>query len=352
MIRVALLSLLLCLGAPACMEQNEGNGSSPQSQRDNIRIVGSSTVFPFSAKTAQEFRNKADVSVVVEATGSGGGHKLFCSDASLNSPDIVNSSRRQKKSEIEACRETLERPPFEIALGKDGIVLGQLVERPMMDVSLRTIYLSLAETVPASESDCTPVGNPYRDWNEIDGDLPERPILFYGPPPTSGTRDTFAELVMQAGARQIQCLADLEQSSPEDFRQRAETLREDGRWIDSGENDNTIIQTLLNSPNAIGLFGYSFLEQNRNRVSALSIGGVLPSAASIRSEAYPISRPLYVYVKTDHLTRVPPLRAFVAEMLSDDAIGADGYLTRIGLVPVEEAILLDTRAAFERLATQ
>ncbi|MEO1029387.1 MAG: substrate-binding domain-containing protein [Pseudomonadota bacterium] len=352
MIRPARLIVFLfaIITIPAgCSSERSTPSADKVSLRDNVRIVGSSTVFPFSAKAAQEFRNKTGYSVIVEATGSGGGHKLFCAGTGASTPDIVNSSRRQKQSEAEACAAIIEQPPFEIALGKDGIVFGQLIGQPNMDVSLKAIYLALAETIPRSDNDCTPLRNPNTVWSGIDTALPERAILVYGPPPTSGTRDTFAELVMQAGAREITCMAELEATIPEEFRLRAETLREDGRWIDSGENDNLIIQTLLNEPDAIGLFGYSFLEQNRNRVDALSINGVLPTSDTIRSDAYAISRDLFIYVKIDHLELVPPLRDFVNEILSDDAIGPDGYLANIGLVPASDSSLAASRTEFARL---
>ena len=333
------------LALSACDETSLSTAQNER-LRDNVRVVGSSTVFPFAARTAQEFRNKTGSAVVVEATGSGGGHKLFCSGDSLRTPDIVTSSRRQKPSEADACAAISSRPVFEIELGLDGIVLGQLTGQPSFDVSLKAVYLALAETTPQSDTDCTPVQNPHTNWNSVSSDLPARPITVYGPPPTSGTRDSFVELVMQAGARQIPCLADLETMDAEAFRARAEVLREDGRWVDSGENDNAIIQTLLTQPDAVGIFGYSFLNKNRARISALSINGILPDTVSIQSRAYPVSRPLFIYVKTDHLTSVPALGPYILELLSDDAISEQGYLSQLGLVPISSEQAGETRKAF------
>ena len=225
----------------------------------DIRVVGSSTVYPFSTKVAQEFKNKTGFNVVVESTGSGGGHKLFCASADGNSPDITNSSRRQKKSEFDNCVKNGVNDVVEVKIGFDGIVLANAVDSSVMNMSLKDIYLAFAKEVPTSDTDCTLKANPYTTWSEINSDLPNVKIEAYGPPPTSGTRDAFVEIAMEGGAKKVECLAALRKQDKKAFGNIAHTLREDGKWIDAGENDNALVQTLVNTPTAVGVFGYSFL---------------------------------------------------------------------------------------------
>ena len=298
---------------------------------DPVRVVGSSTVFPFAAKTAEVYAERSGVRMVVEQTGSGGGHKLFCSgDPSINA---TTSSRRQKPSEAALCAENGVAPIVEVRLGFDGIVLARSATAVPMALNAVILYRALARELPKSGLDCTPVPNPYTIWSQIDPSLPDNRIEAYGPPPTSGTRDAFIETAMEAGARQYACLADMERETPNLFRGRAHKLREDGYWIDAGENDNILVQTLISTPTALGVFGFSFLEQNMDKVAAVSIDGVLPSRRTIRSGDYPVVRDLYLYLRGEDESGVID---YALEFSSDEASGPGGYLEAIGLIPLHE----------------
>lgn len=310
--------------------------TSAAAARDEIRIVGSSTVYPFSTKVAQEFKNKTGTNVVVESTGSGGGHKLFCAGKGNDTPDITNSSRRQKKSEFDQCHKNGTGDIIEVKVGFDGIIVAQSRESSGMTLTLQQIYLAFAKEVPTSYFDCNMRTNPFEKWSDIDPLLPDSKIEAYGPPPTSGTRDAFVEIAMDGGAKKIPCMADLRKEDKNVFKKKARTLREDGAWIDSGENDNAIVKTLLNTPTAIGVFGYSFLDQNADKVRAISVDSVDPAFENIAAGDYPISRSLYFYIKADHVATRPDIQAFAQEFLSDEASGEGGYLEEIGLVPLPE----------------
>lgn len=308
---------------------------STVSAAEEIRIVGSSTVYPFSTKVAQEFKNKTGHSVVVESTGSGGGHKLFCAGA--GSPDVTNSSRRQKKSEFELCATNGVDQIVEVKIGYDGIVLANAIDGAVIDFTLKQIYQAFAKQVPVSDEDCTMQDNPYQQWSDIDADLPDAKIEAYGPPPTSGTRDAFVEIAMEGGAQQFGCLAALKNEDGERFKAISHTLREDGNWIDAGENDNAIVQTLTNTPSAVGVFGYSFLDQNADMVKGALVGGVEPTFENIAAGEYPISRSLYFYVKADNVGVTNGLKEYALEFTSEEAWGPGGYLEDIGLVPLADA---------------
>ena len=302
----------------------------------DIRIVGSSTVYPFSTKVAQEFKNKTGYNVVVESTGSGGGHKLFCAGAGLDTPDVTNSSRRQKKSEFDLCQKNGVDGIIEVQVGFDGIVISNSIDSANVDMSLKDVYLAFAKEVPTSDTDCTMIPNPAMKWTDINPNLPSYTIEAYGPPPTSGTRDAFVEIAMEGGAKSIPCLAEMRNADKKAFGLYAHTLREDGKWIDAGENDNALVQTLVNTPTAVGVFGYSFLAQNGDKIKGAEIDGVAPEFENIASGDYDISRSLYFYVKKSHLDKTPGLREFTLEFLSDAAAGEGGYLEEIGLVPLPE----------------
>ena len=315
--------------------------ASAGKQRSDIRIVGSSTVYPFSTKVAQEFKNKTGVNVVVESTGSGGGHKLFCSGAGMDTPDITNSSRRQKKSELDACGENGIDEVIEVKMGYDGIVIANARTAEAPDFSLEHIYKAFAKKVPTSNDDCTMIDNPNMTWADVDPALPDVAIEAYGPPPTSGTRDAFVEIAMEGGAKQIACLNALKDSDGDAFKIASHTLREDGNWIDSGENDNAIVQTLVNTPTAYGVFGYSFLDQNADKIKGAPVGGAQPTFENIAGGAYPISRSLFFYIKKAHIAELPEIKDFALEFVSDEAAAEGGYLEAIGLVPLPD----DERAA-------
>ncbi|MEO9969150.1 MAG: substrate-binding domain-containing protein [Hyphomonadaceae bacterium] len=362
-------STALCLASvimlAACGGSDSGNAApAPDAQADagsashapatatqsgDVRIVGSSTVYPFSTKVAQEFKNKTGFNVVVESTGSGGGHKLFCSGTGEGTPDVTNSSRRQKSSELENCIENGVDEVVEVKIGFDGIVLANSIDSDPLDLSLREIYLAFAKQVPMSDADCTLQDNPYDLWSDIRAGLPQTRIEAYGPPPTSGTRDAFVEIAMEGGADEIACLAELHDSDKSAFTVVAHTLREDGNWIDAGENDNAVVQTLTNTPTAIGVFGYSFLDQNADIVRGAHVSGVEPSFENIAGGQYAISRSLYFYLKPAHVALTEGLKEYALEFTSEEAWGPGGYLEEIGLVPLPDADRAAYRAAVETM---
>ena len=317
----------------------------------DIRVVGSSTVYPFSTKVAQEFKNKTGFNVVVESTGSGGGHKLFCSSADGTSPDIANSSRRQKKSEFDNCVENGVDEIVEVKIGFDGIVLANALDASVMNMSLKDVYMAFAKEVPTSDTNCTLQANPYMTWSDINPDLPNVKIEAYGPPPTSGTRDAFVEIAMEGGAKAVTCLANLRSQDKKAFANIAHTLREDGKWIDAGENDNALVQTLVNTPTAVGVFGYSFLDQNSDKIKGAKIDGTEPKFENIAAGDYPVARSLYFYLKKGHVGSTPGLQEFALEFTSDAAAGPGGYLEEIGLVPLPDAQRAKVRSSVENLNT-
>lgn len=289
--------------------------------RDQIRIVGSSTVFPFSTAVAEQFGKSTNFATpIVESTGSGGGLKLFCAGVGTEHPDITNASRRIKGSEFEACTANGVELT-EVKIGFDGIVLANSKEHSAYALTLGQIWMALAAEVPV---DGQLVANPNRTWADIDPSLPAENIEVLGPPPTSGTRDAFVELVMEEacpdGLEDDQCAA----------------IREDGAFIDAGENDNLIVQKLQANPNALGIFGFSFLDQNSDVLQGTTIDGVEPTFENIASGDYPVSRSMYFYVKKNHVGVVPGIQEYVAEFTSDGAFGPDGYLVDKGLIPLPD----------------
>ena len=312
-----------------------------QAARDYISIVGSSTVYPFSTVVAERFGRATDFSTPkIESTGSGGGFKLFCSGAGVQYPDVTNSSRRVRQSEIDECARNGISEVVEVKIGYDGIVLANVKGAPAYELTREQIYLALAKNVPDSAAGGL-VPNPHESWTDIDADLPDVRIEVLGPPPTSGTRDAFVELVMLAGCEAfplIEALAD-------DARDAAcFTMREDGAFIEAGENDNLIVQKLEANPTALGIFGFSFLDQNQDKVQGSLIDGVAPEFDSIADGAYPVSRPLYSYVKKLHVGEIPGIEEFLAELTSEAAWGEFGYLSDRGLIPLPEA---ERRAVFD-----
>ncbi len=306
--------------------------------RDHIHIVGSSTVFPFATAAAESFGAKTQFSTpVVESTGSGGGLRLFCSGVGSAHPDIANTSRRMQPSEFQACQNNGVREITEVQIGFDGIVIGAADNGgEPMSISRYQLWRALAAEVPADESCESFIPNPVERWSEIDSALPDYRIEVFGPPPTSGTRDAFVELVMQQGSRGNACMDALAMSDRDAFARIASRIREDGMWIDAGENDNAIVQTLTNTPTAFGVFGFSFLDQNADRLVGALVDGAEPEFDAIADGTYPVSRSLFFYVKNQHTDFVPGLAAYVAEFTSEDAWGEFGYLTDRGLVPLTD----------------
>lgn len=300
--------------------------------RDQIRIVGSSTVYPFATVVAEEFgRTRPFKTPIIESTGSGGGLKLFCAGVGVEHPDITNSSRRIKQSEVDLCAKNGVTEITEIKIGYDGIVIANSNKAALQDFTLRQIFLALAKQVPGADGEL--IENPYRKWSEVAPSLPDAKIEVLGPPPTSGTRDAFNELGLEGGCRTFPEIAALEESDLERYKAVCHGVREDGAYIDAGENDNLIVQKLMVNPNAFGVFGFSFLDQNTDRVQGSTVHGVEPVFEEISSGAYPISRALYFYVKNAHVASIPGMREFLQEFTSEKAVGDFGYLTDKGLIP-------------------
>jgi phosphate transport system substrate-binding protein len=312
--------------------------------RDQIRIVGSSTVFPFSTAVAEQFGQKSGLKTpVVESTGSGGGIKLFCAGVGEQHPDITNSSRRIKSSEVEACAAAGVAEVTEVKIGFDGIVLAHSKKGDVVDLSLKELWLALAKEVPV---DGKVAANPYTTWNQINPALPAKKIEILGPPPTSGTRDAFVELVMDVGCEELPEVAALADDAKTTVCQ---TMREDGVFVEAGENDNLIVQKLDANPDAFGIFGFSFLDQNVDKLQGTKLGGVDPTFENIASGDYPVSRSLYFYVKNAHVGVIPGIREYIAEFTSDAAIGEEGYLSDKGLIPLPAEELAQVRAAANAL---
>lgn len=299
--------------------------------REQIRIVGSSTVFPFVAAAAEQFgRQTAFHTPIVESTGTGGGLKMFCDGVGDGFPDMANASRPIKPAETEQCAAHGVKQVVEFQLGYDGIVLANARASSTYPLTRKALFLALARQVPKNGK---LIDNPYRRWHEIDPALPDVAITVYGPPPTSGTRDAFVELVMLDGCKQFDAYKTA-YPVEDDYKRECALMREDGVFVEAGEDDNIIVQKLMNNPDALGLFGYSFLEQNAARVKANPIDGVMPGFDAIVSGEYPVARSLYTYVKGEQLTHVPGLREFVRLLVSDASVGPDGYLIMKGLLPL------------------
>ena len=304
---------------------------------EQIRIVGSSTVFPFSTAVAEEFgRTTKYKTPIVESTGSGGGMKLFCAGMGPEHPDITNASRRIKSKEYKKCTKAGIKI-VEVKVGYDGIVLANSKKGEVFNLTTRDIYLGLAEKVPANEDGSKLQDNPYKTWQDVNPSLPNIKIEVLGPPPTSGTRDAFVELAMDKGAKSFPALKELRGSSKagkSEFKKIARTVREDGAFIEAGENDNLIVQKLDSNPNAIGIFGYSFLDQNSDKLQGANVNGVSPEFEKILSGDYAISRSLYFYIKKNHIRMKPSIVQFAKEFTSGSSMGTDGYLVDKGLIPL------------------
>ncbi len=331
---VALAGLL---ALAACDSGGAGGNTSagdPAVAGPALKIVGSSTVYPFTTAVAENFKNThpSAATPIVESTGTGGGLKLFCAGVGTEHPDIANASRRIKMSEVEMCRENGVNDIIEIQVGIDGIAFAQSRDAEPFELTAEELYLALAATSP----DGTP--NTLTNWNQVKPGLPDRKIEVLGPPPTSGTRDAFNELVMQAGCEAVPEVAALEDSDEALFEERCTKLREDGVFVEAGENDNLIVQKLVSNPVAIGIFGYSYLEENLDKIAALNLNGVQPTYDDIASGAYIAARPLYIYAKGEHMRAKPALKTFLTEYVSDTAVGPEGYLKGRGLIAAPDAI--------------
>ncbi len=310
--------------------------------RDEIRVVGSSTVFPYTQAVAEQFANNTGApSPIVESTGTGGGMKIFCGGIGEQHADMTGASRAMKKGEFELCQANGVTDITEVYFGSDGLSIAISRDADFAwDLTLAEVYLAMAAQVPV---DGAWADNPYTTWNQINPKLPEVAILAYGPPPTSGTRDAFVELAMWAGCEELPFVKD-GGFDGKWVEENCSRMRTDGPFVEAGENDNLIVQRLQADSNALGIFGYSFLFENSDTLKAVAIGGVEPSVDTIASGDYPVSRPLFVYVKNAHRGVIPNLQEFVEEYVSEEAIGFGGYLSERGLVPLADATRETTRA--------
>jgi phosphate transport system substrate-binding protein len=370
--------ILASVGLAGVLSAAVITGAHAASARDHISIVGSSTVYPFATVVVEQFGKTTSFKTPkVESTGSGGGLKLFCSGVGVQHPDITNASRRIKSSEVKNCEKNGVKEIVEIKIGYDGIAIANSKKAPQFKLSRKDIFLALALKIPGPDGKL--IANPNKTWKDVNASLPNTKIEVLGPPPTSGTRDAFNELAMGGGAKKIEDLAKLRgmaQGAPEIkdmmaklgipmsvytsyetkkgkapkgkdiFKQVAYAIREDGVFIEAGENDNLIVQKLEANPKALGVFGFSFLDQNLDKVQGSIVDGVVPSFDTIADNSYPISRPLFFYVKKAHVGVIPGMKEYLAEFTSAKAWGEEGYLSERGLIPMPEA----ERAQFAKAA--
>jgi phosphate transport system substrate-binding protein len=316
-----------------------------QSARDYISIVGSSTVYPFTTTVAEQFGKSGSFKTPkVESTGTGGGFKLFCAGVGVQYPDVSNASRAIKQSEIDSCNKAGVKDIVEVKVGYDGIVVADSRKGTAFKVTRRELYLALAKTVPDPANAQAVIANPYVTWKQINSAFPADKIEVLGPPPTSGTRDAFVELVMEAGCQTFAWIKSLKDVDEARFKRVCDTMREDGGYVEAGENDNLIVQKLESNPKALGIFGYSFLEENAGQLQGALVDGVAPTFDNIAASKYPVSRPLFIYVKKAHVGVIPGLREFVNEYVAERSMGADGYLANKGLIPLPPAELAKVRS--------
>jgi len=313
------------------------SAASAAAARDYISIVGSSTVYPFATVVAENFGKTSSFKTPkIESTGSGGGLKLFCSGVGVEYPDITNASRRIKSSEVETCASNGVNDIIEVKIGYDGIVVANSKDTGQFAVTRKDLYMALAKDVPNPDGSETFIPNPFKTWKDVNASLPETGIEVLGPPPTSGTRDAFVELAMEGGCKEIGWVKGMKKSDKNAYKARCHSIREDGAFIEAGENDNLIVQKLQANPSALGIFGFSFLDQNSDKVQGSEIDGVAPTFEAIADGSYPVSRPLYFYVKKAHIGSVPGIQEYLSEFTSDKAWGDEGYLTDKGMIPMPQ----------------
>lgn len=323
----------IAIAAVAALATTAVAGDANAQAREQIRIVGSSTVYPFSTLVAETFgRTTQYPTPVVESTGSGGGLKLFCAGIGPSHPDFTNASRAIKGSEKELCASNGVNQITEVQIGYDGIVMGHDKGGPALSLTRAQIFQALAARVAV---DGEIVENPYTTWAEIDSSLPAYEIKVLGPPPTSGTRDAFVELAMEEGCEHFPAIEALPKAEK---GQVCGQIREDGAFIEAGENDTLIVNKLVADTEAFGIFGFSFLDQNRDRIKGASVEGSEPTFGNIASGAYPLSRPLFFYVKVAHVGVIPGMREYLAEFTSERAWGENGYLKQKGLIPLDKPL--------------
>lgn len=339
----ATLALAACDSGPENVQPIEGGqaaaGATGAAGAINvsgpaIRAVGSSTVYPFTTAVAEAFKRQYPQAAtpIVESTGTGGGIKLFCAGVGAQHPDIANASRRIKKSEVDDCAKNGVNQIVEVQVGIDGIVMAEANNGPALKLTPRDVFLALAATRPDGKP------NTARTWKDVNAALPAIRIEVLGPPPTSGTRDAFNELVLEAGCKTFADLKALKDTNEDEYKTRCTKVREDGPFVEAGENDNLIVQKLVGNPNALGVFGYSYLEENADKVRGVAMSGVMPTYEAIADFSYPASRPLYVYAKGEHARAKPALKAFLGELAKETTWGPNGYLKTRGLVAAPDAV--------------
>ena len=325
------ISIALAIAAAALGISQAGAGAA----RDYISIVGSSTVYPFATVVAENFGKKTRYKTPkVESTGSGGGHKLFGSGIGVEHPDITNSSARITKSQLKKDFKNGVKEVVEVKIGYDGIVVANSRQSEIFRLTRKDLFLALAKEVPVKGAENQLVPNPCHTWQEVNPGLPDIKIEVFGPPPTSGTRDAFVELAMEGGAKQFGWIAALKKENKRKYKSICHTIREDGVYIEAGENDNLIVDKLRKNPDALGIFGFSFLDQNTDKIQGSFIDGVPPTFDAIADGSYPVSRPLYFYVKKAHVNTIPGMKEYLNEFTSEGAWGDEGYLTGKGLIPM------------------
>ncbi len=330
------MSAKFMIAAAAVAAASVAGFADAASARDQIRIVGSSTVYPFTTAVAEQFgKSGGGKTPVVESTGTGGGFKLFCAGVGVDHPDLTNASRAIKKGEFDDCKKNGVTDIVEIKVGIDGLTIAQSKAGPNIKLTMAQVFLALAEQVP--DKDGKLVANPYKNWSDIDPSLPNIKIEVLGPPPTSGTRDSFHELFMEPGAEKVPAIAALKKSDRKAFDKAWKSIRKDGAYVEAGENDNVIVQKLETNRNAFGIFGYSFLEENLAKLRGVTIDGVAPEYDAIAEGKYKGARPLFIYAKKQHVGVIPGIDKFVAEYVSAKAMSKDGYLANKGLVALPKA---------------
>ncbi len=331
-------TISLCLAAAAALSLSACDAPGAGGTRDSIRAVGSSTVYPFAKVVAENFaRSHADFkSPLIESTGTGGGIALFCAGVGPTTPDIANASRRMKKSEFETCQANGVEDVIELQVGLDGIAFASAQGGIMMNLTPEIVYKAIAAQPYGEEQTA-------KTWADVDPSLPTEPILVYGPPSTSGTRDALKELVLEVGCDANPAMEQIKEGDEDRHAQICTEVRSDGAYVDQGEQDNLIVQKIGNNPKAVGVFGYSYLEENAGKVQGLPMNGVEPTYENISSFRYPGARPLYIYVKKAHLDAIPGLKEFIAEWTR--SWGKDGPLAKIGLVPSPEDAMAENLEA-------
>ena len=327
-------------------------GASMAAGRDYISIVGSSTVSPFATVVAEQFGKTTSFKTPkIESTGSGGGLKLFCAGVGVEHPDITNASRAIKKSEYDKCVANGVTDIIEVKIGYDGIVLANSKKSAPFKLTRKDIFLALAKDVPDPKGGEKLVPNPYKTWKDVNPALPAKKIEVLGPPPTSGTRDAFVELAMEGGAKKFDWIKAMKKKNKKQYKAVCHTVREDGAYIEAGENDNLIVQKLDANPDAIGIFGFSFLDQNTDKIQGSFVDGVQPTFEAIADGQYPVSRPLFFYVKKAHINVIPGMKEYLNEFTSDKAWGEEGYLSEKGMIPMPDAERAEFRSNVKNMKT-